>query len=389
MEIVTLTGRRADSDILRAPLVNAHSALSIPAYWQGIHFIVDNLASFGRSVADDGAKLVERHPLDRALRRKPNQYQNAYQHFRTWFFHAVHCGNGYDYIHRDPSGGFAGLYNLSPDDVTPFRVLDDDGDIATGSLWYWHEPSKRAIPSADILHLPGLSFDGLKGYSPVAICAQTFETAALVESRTARTMKRGTNIIGAVEIPADTPLEKQEQIVHDLKKFRDPNSASDVIVLSGGAKLNNAALSPQQMQLIEQGAVTTKRIAQVLNVDPVYLFERGESKYTNNAEQAGQDVVRFTFRTWIEAAEAELSAKLLTEDEQDNGRTIKLNPDALLRGDTLTQMRVVAQGVGAGLTSKNEGRARLGLPEDPAPESDLLLTPHSVASAPTEGGANG
>lgn len=387
MEIVTISGSRSTGDILRGPLINSHSSLAIASYWRGVNFLADNFASFGRSVRQDGAKLVERHRLDRTLKRRPNAYQTAYAFWRALYFSAVHKGNGYGLIRRAADDAIDSLHNLDACDVTPFRVLDASGDVASASVWYWHEPSKRPIAAADILHIFGPSPDGLIGYDPSCVHRQTLATAATVEQRTARAMQRGTTIIGSVEIPAGVSDDRQQQIVDTLRKFRDPNSDRDVIVLSDGAKLNNAALSPQQMQLIEQAALSTKRIAQIIGLDPVYLFERSESQYVNNAEQSGQDVTRFTFRTWLENIEDELTAKLLSEDEQDQGLSVHLNADALLRGSTETQAKVATLLVGGGIATKNEERAQLGLAPDESPESDTLLTPHAVASAP-EGNAD-
>ena len=88
----------------------------------------------------------------------------------------------------------------------------------------------------------------------------------------------------------------------------------------------------------------------------------------------GQDVVRYTFRPWIEQTEDELTTKLLSEAEQDDGYTVRINPDALLRGDTAAVNASATTTVNGGLRTRNEGRALLGLPPDPDPDSDKLKT---------------
>ena len=369
---------------LRPFVTNAHAALGIPAYWRAVSFLATNLASFGRSVRQNGAKLEERHPLDRLLKRKPNQYQTASQFWTTFFLHSVHNGNGYAVITR--TGTTAEIHNLLPDDVTPFRLTDEGAPPWQASQWYFHKPTKQVLPAADILHLPGLGYDGLKGYCPIELCKDTLDHARTVERFAVDFLRKGTIIRGAVEIPAGADEDRQRQIVDTLRAFR-AGGDRDVMVLSDGAKLTNVTISPEQAQLIEQGALSTKRICQVTGVPPHFVYEMSESKYVNTAEQAGQDVVRFTFRPWIESIEDELSGKLLSEAELEQGYSVHLNPDALLRGDTATQMQTVSTGVNNGLQTPNEGRELLGLPAlNGAGNDELRLPTHLVA--PQGGSSN-
>lgn len=368
-------------DVIAPSLINTHSALTVPPYKRAVTFLSDNLASFGRSVHLDGGRVP--HRLDRFLRRRPNAYQTGYQFWRTLYFHAVHYGNGYARIVRPnpTSREIDALDLLMPEDVTPFRY--------EGRQWYYHAPRKEVVSSADVLHVYGLGYDGMVGYSPVALMAETFQRAKTLDAFAVKYLQRGTVIRGSIEISAGASEERQQQIVDTLRTyFRGPESDRDVIVLSDGAKLNNATLSPQEGQLTAQVRDVTRAIAQLTGVPPQFLYDFGESKYNNSIEQMGLDVVRFTFRPWIELIEDELTGKLLTDEEQDAGHSIKLNPDALLRGDTKTQSANVIAEVNGGLRTPNEGRDLLGLPRDENPDSDKLRTPHAVASAPKQEGTS-
>lgn len=352
--------------------INAYSALSIPAYKRAMAFISENLASFPRSVRLNGAKLKDSHPLDPLLKLRPNGYQNATQFWRTLFFHAAHTGNGYARIERQSTRPI-GLHNMLPEDILPFRV-----DAADGSgieQWYLHRPTRTVYHGGDILHIQGgLSHDGMASMDPVALQEMTFQRAATLERYQVEYLRKGTVIRGAVEIAGHLTPEQLQEFRAVLRTFRGSQGDDDVLILTEGAKLSNVTTSPQQSQLVEQVAATTKEIAQATGVPPEFLYELSEAKYNASVEQAGQSVVRYTFRTWIDMAEDELTIKLLTADEQDRGYTIGINPDSLLKGDTAAVADSAIKTVNAGLRTRNEGRDLLGLPPDPDPRSNELRT---------------
>lgn len=361
--------------VIPPTLINGYSMLTIATVWRAVNFLASNLASFPRHVhGADGGKIT--HNLDRILKRRPSQYQTATVFWRTLWGHAVQTGNGYAEIKRD-GPKIVGLYNLLPGDVTPFRYDE--------AQFYYHKPATgeaRILPAADVLHLPGLGYDGMIGYEPFEVLRDTFQRAATLDRYQTRYLQKGTVLRGSIEIPSGVSDEKLQQVVSTLRTyFSGADSERDVIVLSDGAKLNNATLSPQESQLVEQTSYSAKQIGQAFGVHPYYLYDDRDGKYNTNSEQAGIEVVRFTFRPWIELAEDELTTKLLTEAEQDKGTTVKINPDALLRGDTKTQADTVIATVNAGLRTRNEGRAILDMPPHPDPDSDKLATLGAAAPA--------
>lgn len=353
--------------VIGPTLINTYSALTVPAYWRAITFLADNLASFPRAVHLKGRTVDQPHPLDKILQRRPNQLQTSYTFWRTFFGHAAHYGNGYAQIVTDGINP-TGLYNLLPDYVTPFRY--------EGQQWYYYALTKSVLAAADILHVSGFGYDGMQGYNPIWLMAETFQRAVSIDKFTTRYIQRGTVLRGSIEIPAGATPERQQEIVDALRnQFAGDQATGDVIVLSDGATLNNKTLTPEQSQLIQQGEYTTKQIAQITGVPPRFLFEGAEAKYNNAAEASGSDVVAYCFRLWFENIQDELSGKLLSEAEQDQGYRITVNPDALLRGATSEQIKNVTTKVNQGLITPNEGRRELGLPDDPDPTSNNLRTP--------------
>jgi HK97 family phage portal protein len=376
--------------VIAPSVISPYSALSVTAYRRAMVFLSTNLASFSRAVHRDGSRTERPHFLDRLLKWQPNGYQNSTAFWRTWFFHAAHMGNGYAEIEWDGSGYRpAAFHNLPPDRVIPYRYARRPADRPQQYYALTDGAGRvlRSLKGADVLHLSALSYDGMAGMDPIALHAGTFQRALTLDKYQTRYLMKGTVIRGAIEIPQGVGEEQADQIVATLREhFHGAEAERDVLVLSDGAKLNNATLTPQQSQLVEQGTQSTKQIAQLTGVHPFYLYDDKDGKYNANPEQAGIEVLRYTFRPWIEQAEDELTLKLLADREIEDGYRVRLNPDVLLRGDTKAVNESAASTVNAGLRTRNEGRALLGLPPDPDPESDKLKTLGDTSPPPSPPG---
>jgi len=358
--------------------------LQIPAYARAMDFLSGNLASFPIVVYQHDTKISEDHDLDPILSKRANQMQTSFAMWRQFYLDGENRGNGYAFVKRaaPTSPVITGLYNLSPDDVTPFRLVPEDGSIFDAQLFYWHGPNKKPIPAADMLHYrPGLCYDGLVGYAPYQLFATTFQRAQALQIFMTKYTMKGSMVKASIEVPAGTTKEQQAEIVSAMRKYRAEESDRDMILLTGGATMKNQTGNAQQMQLIEQDEAITKKISQITGVPQQFLMDTAEQKYNAaSVEALGQDVIRFTFRTRIINIENELTLKLLTEDEIEAGYSIHLDTSALIRGDTAVEMTVASQGVAGGLLTRNEGRQQIGEQPVADPAADKLLVPSHVAT---------
>lgn len=371
-------------DVLQPNLINCHSALTIPAYWRAVTFLAENLTSFPRAVYRGSEKLKE-HRLRRVLSRKPNGVQTAYDFWRTLFFHTIDYGNGYARVVR--AAGAVSLYNLSPEDVVPFRISEATGDV---EQWYHLKSADAYLPAIDVVHVHGLGFDGMMGYSPLSLHSDTLDRAKAIDQFQTVFLRKGTMVSVVVEIPGKTDEPTRTRIRDSIRTHRGvgADNLGGAIIMDDGAKLSNATTAPQDSQLIEQAGFSIRQISQIMGVPPHFLYELSGTTYNNSAEQMGLDLVRFTFRPWISNIEAELSSKLLTEAELDEEFSIKLNPNALLRGDTATQTKTVLDKVNGGLMTPNEGREYLDLPPIDGEENGKLRLPTNLVANPAKTESN-
>lgn len=376
--------------VLGPIVVNAYTTLGIPPYWRAMNFVANNMATFPRFVARGGTEVT--HALTPLLKRRPNRYQGPAMFWRTLFFHRAHAGNGYAEIERDRLYRPVALHVRPPESVVAFWV--DPGDGSGPAAYYYCGPTRLAeahiVAAADMIHLSGLSYDGVAGMNPVTVLAEALERARSVDKFMTRYLQRGTVIKAAVQLPAGLDEEQQARVVATIRNhFAGPNADRDIIVLSEGATLNNAGVSAVDAQLIQQAAYTTKQVAQITGVPPVFLYDLTESKYRASTEQDYQAVVRDLFRPLIEQDEDEFSAKLLTDADVAAGLGIELDPSALLRGDTTTTSAVTLAQVAAGVITANEGRAALGYAKSTDPDADKLKRNGDTTGARPAGGGTG
>ena len=157
--------------------VNEHTAMQVTAVYACVRILSEAIAGLPLNVyrydADVGRKKVYDHPLYRLLHDEPNPEMTSFVFRETLMSHLLLWGNAYAQIIRNGRGEVVALYPLFPNkmDVSRNRV---------GKLVYTYtrnldEAGSRqkfeqvVLKKEDVLHIPGLGFDGLMGYSPIAM----------------------------------------------------------------------------------------------------------------------------------------------------------------------------------------------------------------------------
>ncbi|MBV8782222.1 MAG: phage portal protein, partial [Phycisphaerae bacterium] len=359
-------------------VVNEYSVLSIPAFWSGVRFLSETLAGLPKSIFQIVGQAPQRtfHPQNKLLSRRPNQYTTPFTVFETWHSHALIHGNGYLFVARDQrTNSPIGYYNLCPTAVMPFRYDNQQWYLVRGGKDGQGRPQNLILPAADVLHLPGLGFDGMVGFPVVWLMYESLELARNSQRFASRYLKRGTQLQGSVEIPGTATKEQIDLILDRLRRGHSGiESEYSFTVLTGGAKLNNNTIPPEQSQLLQSRNFAVSDMCRILRVPPHIVYEMKDAKW-GNIEQMSIEVVKYSLLPWVQKAEQELTLKLLTDAEQDAGYYVRYSVDALLRGDTTTQARNVLALVNGGVVTANEGRAALDLAPLPDPAASQLRIP--------------
>ena len=275
----------------------------------------------------------------------------------TLMTHLLLWGNAYAQVIRNGRGEVIALYPLMPDRMTvdrdeqgrlyyEYRVSSEDAPInETGSV--------RLAP-ADVLHIPGLGFDGLVGYSPIAMAKNAIGLAIATEEYGSKFFANGAAPSGVLEHPGT--LKDPARIRESWQAtFGGSTNAGRVAVLEEGMKYAPISIAPEQAQFLETRKFQINEIARIFRVPPHMIGDLEKSSF-NNIEQQSLEFVKYTLDPWVSRWEQAIVRTLLTADEKKR-YYVKFNVDGLLRGDYKSRMEGYNIGRQGGWMSANDIRA--------------------------------
>ena len=308
------------------------------------------------------------------LHDEPNPEMTSFVFRETLMTHLLLWGNAYAQIIRNGKGEVVALYPLMPNRMTVNR--DENGE-----LYYEYQTSQdeahtmngsrvRLQPS-DVLHVPGLGFDGLVGYSPIAMAKNAIGMAIACEEYGAKFFANGATPGGILEHPG--VIKDPERVRESWNSaFGGSSNANKVAVLEEGMKYTPISISPEQAQFLETRKFQINEIARIFRIPPHMIGDLEKSSFSN-IEQQSLEFVKYTLDPWVCRWEQSMQRALLSPDEKKN-YFFKFNVDGLLRGDYQSRMNGYAVGRQNGWMSANDIRELENLDRIPEEEGgDLYL----------------
>jgi len=351
--------------------VNEHTAMQMTAVYSCVRILSETLAGLPLHVYkynDSGGKeKYLGHPLYKLLHDEPNPEMTSFAFRETLMSHLLLWGNAYAQIIRNAKGEVIALYPLMPNKMT----VDRDSN---GRLFYLYQRSSEDVPSlgkdsqvylapTDVLHIPGLGFDGLVGYSPIAMAKNAVGLAIATEEYGAKFFANGAAPGGVLEHPGTI---KDPQKVKESWNAAYQGSANShrVAVLEEGMKYQPIGISPEQAQFLETRKFQINEIARIFRVPPHMLADLEKSSFSN-IEQQSLEFVKYTLDPWVVRWEQSMCRALLSDSEKPTV-FIKFNVDGLLRGDYASRMNGYATARQNGWMSANDIRELENLDRIPA-----------------------
>ena len=350
--------------------MNERSAMQMTAVYSCVRILSEAVASLPVHIYkynDSGGKeKALEHPLYFLLHDEPNPEMTSFAFRETLMTHLLLWGNAYAQIIRNGKNEVIGLYPLMPDRMTVDR--DDKG-----KLYYEYQLSSDdaqtmkgstvILQPKDVLHIPGLGFDGLVGYSPIAMAKNAIGLAIAAEEYGSKFYANGAAPSGVLEHPG---------VLKDPGKVRESwnatfggsANANKVAVLEEGMKYTPISISPNEAQFLETRKFQINEIARIFRVPPHMVGDLEKSSFSN-IEQQSLEFVKYTLDLWVSRWEQNMMRSLLTADEKPT-YFIKFNVDGLLRGDYQSRMNGYAIGRQNGWMSANDIRELENLDRIPA-----------------------
>ncbi len=365
--VSTASGERVGND----------SAMRLSAVYACINAISEDVAKLPLNVyqeTDGGKQKMKAHPVYRLLHYQPNPDMTAMSFRQTLTAHCLSWGNGYAEIIRDNMGVPVELRPLRPDRVKPmrdrnnrtmYRVTNDAGGIV--DLW-----------SDEVLHIPGLGYDGVMGYNVIQYAREALGHAAALEKHGAAYFGNGATPGGILVHPgrlSDTARTNLEKF-HN-KNHRGSDNANKTAIYEEGMQYTKISIPPNESQFIESRQFSIPEICRWFRIQPHKIADLSRSTYSN-IEQQSLDYVTDTLSGWLKRWEQAIWWKLFADDEKDDGFYAEHVVEGLLRGDINTRYRSYAVGRQWGFLSVNEIRQKENL--NPIDGGDQYLVPVNMTT---------
>jgi HK97 family phage portal protein len=341
--------------------VNERTAMQTTAVYSCVRILAEAIASLPLHIykykEGGGKELVYDHPLYTILHDEPNPEMTSFVFRETLMSHLLIWGNAYAQIIRDGAGRVLGLYPLLPNQMDVDR--DEHGRLVyTYSRQSDENPNFKVtgdikLRSEDVLHIPGLGFDGLVGYSPIAMAKNAVGMTLACEEYGASFFANGANPGGVLEHPG--VLKDPSKVRESWNSvYRGTNNAHKIAVLEEGMKYQQIGIPPEEAQFLETRKFQLNEIARLYRIPPHMVGDLDKSSFSN-IEQQSLEFVKYTLDPWVIRWEQSLQKALLLPGEKGN-YFIKLNVDGLLRGDYESRMNGYSVGRQNGWFSANDIR---------------------------------
>ena len=358
--------------------VTERSAMQMTAVYSCVRILAEAVAGLPlhlyRYKEDGGKEKALDHPLYLLLHDEPNPEMSSFVFRETLMTHLLLWGNAYAQIIRNGKGEVIALYPLMPNRM----VVDRD---IHGQLYYQYTRSTEEaptmkgvtvnLPPSDVLHIPGLGFDGLVGYSPIAMAKNAIGMAIACEEYGAKFFANGAAPGGVLEHPGTI---KDPQRVRESwqSTFGGSGNSNKIAVLEEGMKYTPIGISPEQAQFLETRKFQINEIARIFRVPPHMVGDLEKSSFSN-IEQQSLEFVKYTLEPWLVRWEQSIQRILLSPEEKKS-YFAKFNVEGLLRGDYASRMSGYATARQNGWMSANDIRELENLDRIPTEDGgDLYL----------------
>lgn len=347
--------------------VTERTAMQNTAVYACVRVLAEGLAGLPLHVyqyAKDGSKeRAVNHPLYFLLHDAPNPEMTSFIFRETLMNHLLLWGNAYAQIICDGQGKITALYPLMPDRMDVNRA-------ANGEIYYTYtrnyddyqaknKSEQIILLSNEVLHIAGLGFDGLIGYSPIAMAKNAIGLSMAAEQYGSTFFKNDATPGGILEHP--NVVKDPERLRKSWQSQFSGTNNHSIAVLEEGMTFHQLSIPPDQAQFLDTRKFQLDEIARIFRVPPHLIGDLDRSTFSN-IEQQSLEFVKYTLNPWCVRWEQAINQQLLGSGNY----FVKFNVDGLMRGDYESRMNGYAIGRQNGWLSANDIRELEDLNKIPA-----------------------
>jgi HK97 family phage portal protein len=369
-------GASTDSGISVTP----DTAMTYSAVYAAVRCIAESVSSlplnYYERLPGGGKMHAKANPLHTLLHDEPNPEMSSLQWREASMAHLLLHGNSYSEIVRDLEGNVVELWPIDPTIVTPKRT-------ESGELYYDLHRGKAFITAGNMLHIPGLSFDGISGMSVIGLARQSLGLSMAIEQFGAGYFGRGARPGGVLTFPGQLSPEARQNLRRSFEELHAGGANSHrVALLEAGLKWEAIGVPPDDSQFLQSREFQIIEVARWFNLPPNKLKDLSKTSY-NSLEQMEISFVVDTLRPWLVRWEQQLNRKIIRP--KDKGSFFfEFNVDGKLRGEIAARYQSYSVARNWGWLSVNEIREKENM--NPIEGGDVYMQPmnmQALGTAPT------
>ena len=325
---------------------------------------------------------VRKHPLIKFFKRNPNRFQNILTYKSCVILSLLLRGNAYIFKRYDSRGALTDLIPWHPDLVQILESPEDgrlyyqfttQGQFHRFLLGSTQQPVSSITVSSDyVLHMVGMTLDGIRGVSALEYGAQTLRMAYDSETYGSTLFSNSSRPSGVLLHPGRKMTEEAKTNLRASweRMYSGAKNAHRTAILMEGMKFEPISMTSADAQFLETRKFSVEDIARLMRVYP-HKVGHLERMTFNNTESLEASHVNDTLMPWMELIESAYEYNLLSRNELDIN--IKHDVAYLLRGQLKDRHDTYAKGRQWGYYSANDVRGFEGLP--PVPGGDIYERP--------------
>lgn len=364
--------------------IGPESAMYLSGVYACVRILSESVASLPLKVyrrrEDGGKDLAGEHPLYRILHDEPNGEMTSFTWREAGQSHLALWGNSYSQIVTNKAGQVASIWPLRPDRMSVERN-------AKGAIQYIYTKDnneKRTLRADEVLHIPGLGFNGLVGYSPISMARNSLGLARATEKFGSKLFVNGAMPKVVLTSPPGVKLsdKARQNLVESWEtNYQGVLKSHKTAVLEDGMDIKTIGVPPEDAQFLETRKFQLQEIARIFRIPPHMLADLDRATFSNIEHQSIEFVVH-VLRPWLVRWEQSINRRLFTEAERQQGYFVEHLVDGLLRGDIKSRYEAYSIARTGGWFSANDIRSMENM--NPIEGGDIYLQPLNMVEAGKE-----
>ncbi len=354
--------------------ITEESAMRLSAVFGAVRVISETIASLPWMVKQDfegNTRNAAAHPINQLI-HSPNGIMTDFNFRETCQAHLCLHGNAFIAIKRNEAGQPVSLIPVHPDRVQ-VKVYKDE-------KFYTIDDGKETFDDTEMIHIVGLSFDGIVGKSVIEAARESIGLGLAADQFGGSFFGNGANVNTVLTHPGRLSDDAYKRLMASWqRRYAGLDNAHKTAILEEGMNLTKVSISPSESQFLETRQFGVVDIARFFRIPLAYLGSLENSSTRANIEEQGIQFQRNTILPWVKRWEAEFNRKLFPNG---NEYYIRFNMDGLLRGDISSRYSSYATARQWGWLSVNDIRKFEGL--DNIDNGDTYLQPLNMVDVATD-----